>query len=191
MGFPQIDLQQRNGLEAELRSAAFPSGAWERESRIPRRDLLSWPAYGLGGDGSCRCWAANARRGAHCTERSGPQRRGRPAAASSAAGEAGDSYFFCSSLRQVDSFDYKPELDRLHGKSLTADERPDVFFGQVGLLRKPDWAFQQKGQCGKWVSDLFPHLGGVVESVSLSSIRCLPRRRTIRRPRFRPIRASG
>ncbi len=41
----------------------------------------------------------------------------------------------CGAMSHVDTFDYKPELVRLHGKSLSTDEKPDVFFGQVGLLR--------------------------------------------------------
>jgi hypothetical protein len=69
-------------------------------------------------------------------------------------------------LSQVDAFDYKPALEKLHGKSLTADERPDVFFGQVGLLRKPDWNFKQRGQSGMWVSDLFPHLAEVADDMT-------------------------
>lgn len=74
--------------------------------------------------------------------------------------------YACGGFSQVDTFDYKPELIRLHGKSLTAEERPDVFFGQVGLLRQPDWEFQQHGQSGKWVSTLFPHLAGVVDDLT-------------------------
>src|SRR6516162_5465833 len=46
-------------------------------------------------------------------------------------------------LSHVDSFDYKPGLIRAHGQSLQSRERPDVFFGQVGRLRRPDWAFRQ------------------------------------------------
>jgi hypothetical protein len=76
-------------------------------------------------------------------------------------------FFLCGGLSQVDSFDYKPALDRLHGKSLAADERPDVFFGQVGLLRKPDWAFQQRGRSGLWVSELFPHLAEVADELTV------------------------
>ena len=40
----------------------------------------------------------------------------------------------CGGVSQVDSFDYKPKLKEMHGKSLQADEKPDVFFGRVGLL---------------------------------------------------------
>ena len=71
----------------------------------------------------------------------------------------------CGGFSQVDSFDYKPALERNHGKSLQAAQRPDVFFGKVGLLRKNDWAFKQRGQSGLWVSDLFPHLAGMADEL--------------------------
>src|SRR5947209_18916891 len=61
----------------------------------------------------------------------------------------------CGAMSQVDTFDYKPGLIAAHGQSLRSSERPDVFFGQVGRLRKPDWAFRRRGQSGLWVSDLF------------------------------------
>ena len=70
-------------------------------------------------------------------------------------------------LSQVDSFDYKPELERMHGKSLTSAEKPDVFFGRVGLMRKSDWAFRKRGESGLWVSELFPHLGGVADELTI------------------------
>lgn len=70
-------------------------------------------------------------------------------------------------LSQVDSFDYKPELEKSHGKNLSSEEKPDVFFGKVGLLRKSDWPFKQRGDSGLWVSDLFPHLGGVADELTI------------------------
>ena len=73
----------------------------------------------------------------------------------------------CGGLSQVDSFDYKPELYRLHGKSLEADERPDVFFGSVGLLRQPDWNFKQHGRSGLWISDLFPNIATVADELTV------------------------
>ncbi len=71
----------------------------------------------------------------------------------------------CGGVSQIDSFDYKPELQRAHGKSL--GEKPDVFFGQVGLLRKNDWAFQQRGKSGLWVSDLFPNIASVADELTV------------------------
>ncbi len=68
---------------------------------------------------------------------------------------------------QVDSFDYKPALAKQHGKPLVSDEKPDVFFGKVGLLRKSDWKFKQRGKSGLWVSDLFPHLAQVADELTV------------------------
>jgi hypothetical protein len=70
-------------------------------------------------------------------------------------------------LSQIDSFDYKPALAKLHGKPLGGQERPDVFFGQVGLLRKNDWEFRQRGQSGLWVSELFPEIAQVVDELTI------------------------
>lgn len=73
----------------------------------------------------------------------------------------------CGGVSQVDTFDYKPELERLHGKSLVSEERPDVFFGKIGLLRKSDWGFRQRGQSGLWVSELFPRLAEVADELTV------------------------
>jgi hypothetical protein len=72
----------------------------------------------------------------------------------------------CGGVSQIDSFDYKPELEKFHGKSLSG-ERPDVFFGQVGLLRKNDWEFRQRGKSGLWISELFPHLATVADELTV------------------------
>jgi hypothetical protein len=73
----------------------------------------------------------------------------------------------CGGVSQVDTFDYKPALEKLHGKSLPSDEQPDVFFGQVGLLRKSDWAFERRGESGLWVSDLLPKIAGVADELTV------------------------
>src|SRR6187402_1510351 len=70
-------------------------------------------------------------------------------------------------LSHVDSFDSKPELAKRHGKPLGGDAKPDVFFNQVGLLRKPDWEFKKRGQSGLWVSELFPHIAGVADELTV------------------------
>jgi hypothetical protein len=73
----------------------------------------------------------------------------------------------CGAMSQVDSFDYKPGLVTAHGQSLRSPEKPDVFFGQVGRLRGPDWSFRQHGQSGLWVSDLFPNLAEVADELTV------------------------
>ena len=75
----------------------------------------------------------------------------------------------CGGISQVDTFDHKPALGELHGNSLQADEKPDVFFGRIGLLRKSDWAFKQRGESGLWVSDLLPHIAEVADELTVIS----------------------
>lgn len=73
----------------------------------------------------------------------------------------------CGGFSQIDTFDYKPDLEKLHGKSLVSDEKPDVFFGQIGRLRKNDWEFHQRGESGLWISNLFPHLAKVADELTV------------------------
>jgi len=70
-------------------------------------------------------------------------------------------------LSHVDSFDYKPELIKRHGKPLGSDSKPDLFFGQVGLLRQPDWEFKKRGNSGLWISELFPHIAGRADDLTV------------------------
>lgn len=70
-------------------------------------------------------------------------------------------------LSHLDSFDYKPELARFHGKTLRMDAPPDIFFGQVGLLRMNDWAFRRRGQSGLWMSDLFPNIAQFADDLTI------------------------
>lgn len=70
-------------------------------------------------------------------------------------------------LSHVDSFDPKPQLVRHHGKSLKTDTKPDVFFNQVGLLRKSDWEFKPRGRSGLQVSELFPHIATVADELTV------------------------
>ena len=67
---------------------------------------------------------------------------------------------------QVDTFDYKPLLERDHGKPLPFD-KPRVFSSQTGTLLKSPWAFRQYGESGAWVSDLFPHVGRCADDLCI------------------------
>jgi hypothetical protein len=67
---------------------------------------------------------------------------------------------------QVDTFEYKPKLYELDGKTV-----PVRTFGRGGKKNEgrvvgPKWQFKQYGQCGKWVSDLFPHLATCVDDIA-------------------------
>ena len=73
---------------------------------------------------------------------------------------------FCSgALSQVDTFDYKPELIRLDGKPLPGSEKLVSFQGPNGNLTRPQWKFRARGESGKMVSDLLPHIGEAVDDL--------------------------
>ncbi len=63
---------------------------------------------------------------------------------------------------QVDTFDYKPLLQRDHGKPLPF-AKPRVTFAETGNLMASPFRFAQYGKSGAWVSELFPHLARVVD----------------------------
>ena len=122
---------------------------------MKRRDFLNWSTHGLGGaaisslmleDG----FASQALKSHHIPHN-----------------KQVIHICLCGGVSQVDSFDYKPKLKEMHGKSLQADEKPDVFFGRVGLLRSNDWEFKQRGQSGMWISDLFPHISTVADELTV------------------------
>ena len=65
----------------------------------------------------------------------------------------------------VDTFDYKPKLYPLDGKTIDVKT-----FGRGGKRNQsrvvgPKWQFKPYGQCGKHVSDLFPHLATCVDDI--------------------------
>ncbi len=63
---------------------------------------------------------------------------------------------------QVDTFDYKPELQRRSGKTATFSKTRSGKAEENTLLGSP-WKFQQHGQSGAWVSSLFPHIAKQVD----------------------------
>src|SRR5262245_17629713 len=64
----------------------------------------------------------------------------------------------------IDTFDPKPLLDRDHGKPYPFT-RPRVTFAKTGTLLRSPWKFQQHGQCGQPVSDLFPNVARCVDDL--------------------------
>ena len=63
-------------------------------------------------------------------------------------------------VSQVDSFDYKPLLEKHHGEDprKAIGKLEPTQFANVGKVLKSPWKFQKRGDSGTWVSDLFPHI---------------------------------
>lgn len=130
---------------------------------LSRRDFFDFAAAGIGGAGL----ASLLVRDGFAAPAVVPGESSDPPPHHAAKARRAVHVVLCGGLSQVDTFDYKPELARQHGKPLGGDEKPDVFFGQVGLLRQSDWEFKQRGQSGLWVSELFPHLAGVADELTI------------------------
>jgi len=66
----------------------------------------------------------------------------------------------------VDLFDYKPELDKHHGKKLDWKGAINSFSPNPGPLMKSPYAFKQYGQSGAWVSEKFPAVAQCVDDIA-------------------------
>lgn len=65
---------------------------------------------------------------------------------------------------QVDTFDYKPEIAKYAGQRPEAVDRKSLRNTKMGLMPSPYW-FRQYGQCGKYVSEIFPHVAQLVDDI--------------------------
>src|SRR5438093_13460837 len=68
----------------------------------------------------------------------------------------------------VDSFDYKPRLEKDDGKMMPFDDAR-TFARTRNVIEhrvmKNLWRFRQYGESGKWVSALFPHIAEHVDDI--------------------------
>src|SRR5262249_42168746 len=74
--------------------------------------------------------------------------------------------FMHGGVSQIDTFDYKPLLERDHGKPLPF-AKPRVVSPPTGNLLRSPWHFKKYGQCGAWVSDIFPEVGKLADDLCM------------------------
>ena len=73
---------------------------------------------------------------------------------------------YCSgACSQIDTFDYKPELIKHHGKDMPGGKDLVTFQGRQGKLNKSPWEFRPRGKCGKMISDLVPNIGDMADDI--------------------------
>jgi hypothetical protein len=66
----------------------------------------------------------------------------------------------------VDTFDYKPELYKLDGKTIPVKTKGRGGSKNEGRIVGPKWSFKQYGESGQWVSELFPHMARHVDDIA-------------------------
>jgi hypothetical protein len=123
---------------------------------LNRRDFLAYAGTSLGGIALASLLAGEARADASLAPRP-------PHFAPKAKRVL---MIFCSgAVSHVDTFDYKPELVKRDGQPMPGADKLVTFQGAQGNLVGPIWKFRPRGQSGKQVSDLLPHLAELADEM--------------------------
>jgi hypothetical protein len=74
--------------------------------------------------------------------------------------------FMSGAASQCDTFDYKPLLLQRHGEKFDPGGKVELFQSDPGAVMKSPWDWKQRGQSGKWISELVPHIGSCVDDLA-------------------------
>jgi hypothetical protein len=74
--------------------------------------------------------------------------------------------FMSGAASQCDTFDYKPELIKRNGQKFDPGGKVELFQSDPGSVMQCPWEWKQRGQSGKWVSGLLPHLAECVDDMA-------------------------
>lgn len=66
----------------------------------------------------------------------------------------------------IDTFDYKPNMIGADGKTVDVKTFGRGGHKNRGRIVEPRWKFKQHGECGKWVSSLFPNVAKHVDDIA-------------------------
>lgn len=81
--------------------------------------------------------------------------------------------FLDGGLSQIDSYDYKPLLQRDDGKPLPASiAKPKFAFAPTGQLLASPFKWNQWGTSGAWASDLFPRINERIDDLCFVKSLC-------------------
>jgi hypothetical protein len=135
--------------------SSFPCHRQKRS--VTRRDFLWELGGGLGGV----ALAAMLNEAHAATNPLAPKAGHHPAKAKAVI------QIFCpGGLSHIDTWDYKPELANRQGKPFDPDGKLQFFASKPGACQQSYWPFRQHGQCGRWMSELFPKLAQRVDDIA-------------------------
>ena len=66
----------------------------------------------------------------------------------------------------IDTFDYKPSMYGMDNKTVDVKTHGRGGHKKTGRIVEPRWKFKQYGECGKYVSDLFPNVAKHVDDIA-------------------------
>src|SRR5947209_11586581 len=124
---------------------------------LTRRDLLWQLGGGLGGVALAHLLAADSFGAADAGLNGGIHHR--------AKARRIIQLFMNGGVSQMDTFDYKPTLIKRHGEKIDFGIKAAVT-SMPGAVMKSPFPFKQYGQCGRWVSSVFPHMAQCVDDLA-------------------------
>ncbi len=120
---------------------------------LDRREFLGQMATGLSGIALASMLADREARSATPSDPMAPRPPHFPGKAKRVL------HLFCTgAVSHLDTWDYKPELIKRNGQPMPGAGKLITFQGENGNLAQSPWAFRPRGESGKYVSDLLPHL---------------------------------
>src|SRR6476661_7776741 len=76
------------------------------------------------------------------------------------------SLFMSGGVSHLDTFQYKPALEKYDRMPMDTKGELKVRQGYPGPLMKSPFAFKQYGKCGAWVSEIFPNIATMVDDLA-------------------------
>lgn len=149
-------------------------GVFVRGGNQSRRDFLVRAGAGFGALALNALWIAGARAEHAKARRIDPLNPFAPREPDFAAKAKSVIFLFMvGGPSHVDTFDYKPLLQQMHGKPVPVSLRKaveatrfaNVFHGCKDELMASPYPWKQYGQSGMWISDLYPHLAKHVDEL--------------------------
>jgi hypothetical protein len=131
---------------------------------LDRRQLLARTACGTGLAALVSLLAEDALRAAELNPLTPKPSHFKPTATS------GIFVFLVGGTSQVDLFDPKPELAKLHGKPIPESFRAGVRLGQTNYaapVMQTPFKFRRYGKCGMELSELLPEIGSCADDFAL------------------------
>lgn len=127
---------------------------------ITRRDLLWHLGGGLGGVALAHLLASESAGAPGADLNGGIHHRARARRVI--------QLFMNGGASQMDTFDYKPALQKKHGQTFDpgGGQRVEAVTSTPGKVLGCPFPFKQHGQSGRWVSSAFEHLAGCVDDLA-------------------------
>jgi len=139
------------------------AGRW----MLNRRDFLRYGGTGLSGIALLSLFAEDKLLGSEpIRPQWSPERPYAPRPPHFPAKARNVLVIFCSgALSHVDVWDHKPELIKRHDQPMPGEGKLITFQGENGNLVKPLWEFRPRGESGKMISDMLPHLAELADDL--------------------------